>query len=78
MQVKETMREYLNPVSDELIEDNLGGIFGKKNAAKGDKTLMVAGHLDEVGFMVTDIDENGFIKFAAVGGWWSQVMLSQK
>ena len=78
MQVKETMREYLNPVSDELVEDNLGGIFGKKNAAKGDKTLMVAGHLDEVGFMVTDIDENGFIKFAAAGGWWSQVMLSQK
>ena len=30
--VKSKMKEYLEPVSDEIIEDNLGGIFGKKNA----------------------------------------------
>lgn len=39
---------------------------------------MVAGHLDEVGFMVTQIDDKGFIKFQTVGGWWSQVMLAQR
>src|SRR5690625_5001208 len=39
---------------------------------------MVAGHLDEVGFMVTRIDDNGFIYFQTVGGWWSQVMLAQR
>ncbi|MCD8914449.1 M42 family metallopeptidase [Staphylococcus simulans] len=76
--VKKVMKDYLEPVSDELVEDNLGGIFGKKKAAKGSKTVMVAGHLDEVGFMVTQIDDNGFLKFIPVGGWWNQVMLSQK
>lgn len=39
---------------------------------------MIAGHLDEVGFMVTQIDDKGFIKFQTVGGWVSQVMLAQK
>lgn len=39
---------------------------------------MVAGHLDEIGFMVTQIDDKGFVKFQTVGGWWSHVMLSQR
>ncbi|PHK48940.1 M42 family metallopeptidase [Staphylococcus edaphicus] len=78
MAVKSLMLDYLTPVSDEIIEDNLGGIFGKKSATNGDKTLMVAGHLDEIGFIVTKIDTDGFLKFTPIGGWWNQVMLSQK
>lgn len=78
MEVKALMKSYLTPVSDEIIEDNLGGVFGKKTTSSGSKTLMIAGHLDEVGFIVTKIDDNGFLKFTPVGGWWSQVMLSQK
>lgn len=76
--VKSTMREYLEPVSDEIVEDNLGGIFGKKNAKNASKTLLLAGHLDEIGFMITHIDDDGYIKFTTIGGWWNQVMLSQK
>ena len=56
---KTLMRDYLTPVSDEIIEDNLGGIFGKTTST-GNKTLMVAGHLDEIGFVVTKIDKDGF------------------
>ena len=78
MTVKSLMHDYLNPISDEIIEDNLGGIFGKKNAVNSSKSLMVAGHLDEIGFVVTKIDEQGYLKFTPIGGWWNQVMLSQK
>lgn len=39
---------------------------------------MVAGHMDEVGFMVTAITENGMIRFQPLGGWWSQVLLAQR
>ena len=76
--VKEVMSEYLTPVSDELVFDNLGGIFGKKKAKNGERTVLIGGHMDEVGFMVTRIDDKGYIKFNPVGGWWGQVMLSQR
>lgn len=39
---------------------------------------MVAGHLDEIGFMVSSIDDKGFLSFQTVGGWWEQVMLAQR
>ena len=71
------MKEYLEPVSDEIIEDGLGGIFGKKQVTMEQNHLW-SGHLDEIGFIVTKIDNNGFIKFQPIGGWWNQVMLSQK
>ncbi|RPF57740.1 M42 family metallopeptidase [Abyssicoccus albus] len=76
--VKKVLQSYLEPNSDELIHDKLGGIFGKKNATNGSKTILIGGHLDEVGFMVTDITKEGFLKFTPIGGWWSQVMLSQR
>lgn len=50
----------------------------KKVGDENGPKIMVAGHLDEVGFMVTQIDDKGFIKFQTVGGWWSQVMLAQR
>lgn len=52
--------------------------FSEKESKTGTKSLMVSGHLDEIGFIVTSIDNNGFIKFQPIGGWWNQVMLSQK
>ena len=39
---------------------------------------MVAGHMDEVGFMVTTVTDEGYVKFTTAGGWWSQVMLAQQ
>ena len=76
--VNNLMKEYLDPVSDEIITDNLGSIYGKRQAKNGDKTILIGGHLDEIGFMVTEIDDNGFLKFTPIGGWWNQVMLSQR
>ncbi|MGT2610632.1 hypothetical protein ACVQ92_13145 [Staphylococcus aureus] len=45
----------------------MGGIFGKKNAENGQYSIMISGHMDEVGFMVTKIDKHGFISLAI---WW--------
>ncbi len=39
--------------------DNLGGIFGKKSATNGSKSILVSGNMDEVGFLVTKIDKDG-------------------
>ncbi|MEC5421887.1 M42 family metallopeptidase [Virgibacillus sp. C22-A2] len=74
--VRGFMNEELKKYSDEVIQDNLGGVFGVKRG-KGPK-VMVAGHMDEVGFMVTRITKNGMIQFQTLGGWWSQVLLAQR
>ena len=74
--VRNFMKQELEKYSDEIIQDNLGGVFGVKNGQG--PTVMVAGHMDEVGFMVTQITDNGMIRFQTLGGWWSQVMLAQR
>lgn len=74
--VRTFMRKELEKYSDEVIQDNLGGVFGVKNG-EGPK-VMVAGHMDEVGFMVTQITKNGMIRFQTLGGWWNQVLLAQR
>ena len=60
---------------DQIQYDNLGSLIGLKGE-KGPK-IMVAGHLDEVGLLVTQITKEGFVKFQPIGGWFSQVMLAQ-
>ncbi|KGX89161.1 M42 family metallopeptidase [Pontibacillus litoralis] len=74
--VRSFMKEQLEPYSDEIIQDGLGSLFGVKKG-NGPK-VMVAGHMDEVGFMVTQITKNGMIRFQTLGGWWSQVLLAQR
>ncbi|MCM3670092.1 M42 family metallopeptidase [Mesobacillus maritimus] len=76
--LRKFMREQLTPYSDEIVQDNLGSIFGIKKGDEKGPTIMVAGHMDEVGFMVTSITKNGMIRFQTLGGWWSQVLLAQR
>ncbi len=75
---REVMKKYIEPLADEIEYDNLGSLIAKKVGDPNGPKIMIAGHLDEVGFIVSQIDEKGFIKFQTVGGWWSHVMLSQR
>ncbi|MBM7653098.1 M42 family metallopeptidase [Neobacillus cucumis] len=77
-EVREVMKKYITPFADEISSDGLGSLIAKKVGKEGGPKIMVAGHLDEVGFMVTRIDDKGFLRFQTVGGWWGQVMLAQR
>ena len=77
-QVRKFMRSELEKYSDEIVQDKLGSIFGVKRGDENGPTVMVAGHMDEVGFMVSSITENGMLRFQTLGGWWSQVLLAQR
>ncbi|AIF43162.1 M42 family metallopeptidase [Virgibacillus sp. SK37] len=74
--VRSFMKKELERYADSVIQDNLGGVFGVRDG-QGPR-VMVAGHMDEVGFMVTQITKNGMIRFQTLGGWWSQVLLAQR
>lgn len=76
--VREVMRKYLSKYSTEVVTDQLGSIFGVKRGKPEEPTVMVAGHMDEVAMMVTRIEENGFLRFHPLGGWWDQVMMAHR
>ena len=75
---RQVMKRYMEPYAEEIQYDNLGSIIGVKTGDANGPKVMVTGHLDEVGFMVTKITDKGFLKFQPLGGWWSQVMLAQQ
>lgn len=75
--VREYMRKNLEPYVDEIIEDKLGSIFGVINKGSKGPKVMIAGHMDEVGGIVTGIDKNGLISITNLGGMHGSVYLSQ-
>lgn len=77
-EARDVMEKYIKPYADEVYTDNLGSLIAKKSGTENGPKIMVAGHLDEIGFMVTRIDKNGFLYFQTIGGWWNQVMLAQR
>jgi endoglucanase len=77
-EVRVIMERELKKHDAKLMSDGLGGIFAEKVGTSAKPRIMVAGHLDEVGFMVTEITKTGYLRFTPLGGWWSQVLLSQR
>ena len=71
------MRKHLKGLG-EVSKDGLGSIICKKKGTSDEPRIMIAGHMDEVGFMVKGITKEGFIKFLPMGGWWGHVLLAQR
>jgi len=74
--VQRIVMEEIKPYVDEFEEDAVGNLTAIK---RGDKpTIMIAAHADEIGFMVRQVDEKGFIRFIRIGGWFDQTILNQR
>jgi len=77
-EVQKKLKEYVTSFSDRILQDRSGTlIFTSDGDEKGPK-IMIAGHIDEIGFQVSAITKDGFIKFHQLGGWWDQTLLSQR
>ncbi len=61
----------------EVWGDRMGNSFATLNGG-GSPRVMLAGHIDEIGLMVTHIDESGLLHFSGVGGWDPQVLVGQR
>jgi putative aminopeptidase FrvX len=75
-EVSRVLKKFVSESVDEVFYDHLGSIAFKKKGLS-DKTIMIAGHIDEVGFLVKHIDDQGYIKLHPVGGWWGHVLPSK-
>jgi endoglucanase len=69
-------REEARTFADSVRADVAGNSFALLEG--GSPRVLLAGHIDEIGLMVSHIDDQGFLFFAAVGGWDSQVLVGQR
>jgi endoglucanase len=76
-EVREVIKRHLEGITT-IESDKLGSIICRKEGTSDKPRIMLAGHMDEIGFMVKLITDEGFIKFSPLGGWWDQVILSQR
>ncbi len=67
-QVSDVIREMVEPYADEIKQDTMGNLIVLKKGSPGGKKVMLAAHMDEIGLIVTHIDDNGFLRVAPVGG----------
>lgn len=76
--VRQLFKEETAPYAQGYVQDGLGGLFAEHIGDASGPRIMMAAHFDEVGFMVSQITDKGFLKFVPIGGWWSQVVLAQQ
>ncbi|GAB3218540.1 M42 family metallopeptidase [Algoriphagus aestuariicola] len=78
--VRDLVVELVKPLADEVKTDNLGNVIavrkGKRNP--DGKRVMVAAHMDEIGFLVTHIDDSGFLRFHTLGGFDPKTLTAQR
>jgi endoglucanase len=74
--VRELFSKNIKPFVDDIRVDNMGNLIATKRG-KGPR-VMLAAHMDEIGFMVKYVDDQGYIYFSKSGGWFDQTLLNQR
>ncbi|OGO68959.1 MAG: peptidase M28 [Chloroflexi bacterium RBG_19FT_COMBO_56_12] len=75
--IRAVVRKYLESLG-ELSQDKIGSVICQVKGSVPTPRVMLAGHMDEIGFMVKHITKEGFIHFIPLGGWFDQVLLGQR
>lgn len=76
--IRTIMEREIKKHDSRIVHDHLGSIFGEKKGSGAGPNVMLAGHMDEVAFMVQEVTKDGYLRFTPLGGWWSQVLLAQR
>jgi tetrahedral aminopeptidase len=75
--IRELVLREVKSLADEVRVDNLGNVIAIKKGKK-DKKVMIAAHMDEIGFIVTHIDDKGFLRFNTLGGFDPKTLTAQR
>src|ERR671919_2715712 len=71
--VREILVDVVKPLVDEVRVDRVGNLIATKHGRRDDVLLLDA-HMDEVGFLVSYIDDDGFLRLSPLGGWDARVL----
>lgn len=70
---------YVEAFGDDILTDKLGSLVAVGKGSRDRPHVLLAGHMDEVGFVISGIDKDtGYLTFNTLGGWWDQVLLGQR
>ncbi|MFW9812116.1 MAG: M42 family metallopeptidase [Candidatus Thorarchaeota archaeon] len=75
-EAQKVVLEYAKKFGVEILQDGIGSLIFKKG--DGGPKIMVAGHVDEIGFVISNIKKEGYLEFHQLGGWWDQTLLAQE
>jgi len=75
--IREYIIETVTPYVDEVQTDAMGNVIAIKKG-KSDDRVMVAAHMDEISFIVTDVDKDGFVRFHTLGGFDPKTLTAQR
>ena len=75
--IRELVLKELEGLADEIRVDNMGNVVALKKGRSSAKRSMAAAHMDEIGFIVTHVDDKGFVRFNPLGGFDLGVMGSK-
>ncbi len=76
--VRDLVVAELKGLADKVEIDNMGNVIAFKKGRSATKKSMAAAHMDEIGFIVTHIDDKGFVRFNTVGGFDPKTLTSQR
>lgn len=74
--VREIIKQEIKSYVDEVRIDTFGNLIAIKKGKS--PSVMIAAHMDEIGLMTKYVDDEGFIRFAKVGGWFDQTLVNQR
>lgn len=77
-QIRNFIKKEVSPFVDEMSIDAMGNLIALKKGKDSSKRAMVAAHLDEIGFIVTGVDDNGFVRFHTLGGFDPKTLTAQR
>lgn len=77
-EVLKTVRDYVTPFSDEVSRDKMGSLLFTSKGDNERPVILLPGHVDEVGFIISGVNDKGFLTFLPLGGWFDQVLLGQR
>ncbi len=75
--IRKVVLRELEGLCDEVTIDNMGNVYAIRRGASN-KAAMIGAHMDEIGFMVTHIDDKGFIRFTTLGGFDPKTLTAQR
>ena len=78
IKIRELVLKELKGLVDSVSIDSMGNVVALKKGKDSKKKVMAAAHMDEIGFMVSHIDDDGFIRFAPLGGFDPKTLTAQR